>query len=154
MFKLVLLPPYFYDLAFNVNHSKPGNLANSLVATCVALVVSLIMSCVLYFTGLLGLGYIECWMLTLSLQTVDVDPSATHQSKTMSLAVNCFVLLLTQYLSFEDNSAGQVLLLIFKQTIGPILIAGIAALITIMPLKLKLHKEADDSSHEGHSLQG
>ena len=67
MFKLALLPPYFYDLAYNVNHSKPGDLANSIVAACVAMIVSLVMSFVLYLSGLLGLGYIECWMLTLSL---------------------------------------------------------------------------------------
>ena len=71
----------------------------------------------------------------------------------MSLAVNCFVLLLTQYLSFEGSSSGQVLLLITKQTLGPLLLAGIAALITILPLKLKLHKRMDDNQ-EGHSLQG
>lgn len=95
----MLLPPVFYDLAYNVQHYKQGNLFNCLVAVGCALLVSIVISLIYYITGMLDFGYVECLALALSLSTVDTDETNIENSKTMSLATNTVLILLIQIIN-------------------------------------------------------
>ena len=84
---------------------------NCIVASTVALFSSLVTSCVFYWSELLDMSYIDCLLLSLSLQTVDVDGTASDQSKSMMLATNCFVLFMTRMLGSDGNASAGVELL-------------------------------------------
>lgn len=65
-----------------------------MIAIITALAVSIVMSLIYYFTGMLELTFIECWVLALSLQTVDTEQSSSNATKTMGLATNAVIILL------------------------------------------------------------
>lgn len=160
VFKLMLVPIIFYDQAFNVNHGRPGNVLNCVTAVLCSIVVSVLMSLIFYFIPGelldLQLPYTECLILALSLSTVDTDTSSVDQSKTMSLVTNTVILLLVQFLSNpasvdnEENqdSAGQIIVMMMKQTLVPLFIAVIFSLFTILPLRMRLATYVTRVTHQ------
>lgn len=78
-------------------------------------------------------------MMGLSLATIDTDQTSVEVAKTMALAVNTIVLLLVQFmtlsvqLTFKDTIA-----MIIVQSSGPLLIALVFAVATVVALRMKL----------------
>jgi hypothetical protein len=113
---LFLLPPVFYDLAYNVNHNKPGSFVQSLMAVVCALAAAFLLSLMYWLTGFVDkMPYFECLVMGLSLATVDTDQTSIDTAKTMSLAVNSVMLLLVQFLTVEVD-------LTFTETLAMVII--------------------------------
>ncbi len=95
IFNMLVLPPIFYDLAYNTNFTKTGSMTQSLIAVVCALISALLLSLMLWATDFVDkMPYQECFVMGLSLATVDTDQTSVDLAKTMALAVNFTVLLL------------------------------------------------------------
>ena len=73
LFKLMLIPPAFYDLAFNVDHSKPKSLHNSGIGLLTTLTTSLFISLIYFASGMLDLSLLECMCLSMSVLLIDSE---------------------------------------------------------------------------------
>lgn len=104
IFKLMLLPPVFYELAYNLKNK--ASIGDCVTAISLSLIVALVMSFLYYLSDfVIDMPYTECLILALSLSTVDTDHNTQPQARTMSLAVNVVILLLIQYLSISSQGS-------------------------------------------------